>query len=171
MKIIIGLGNPGSEFTHTRHNLGSRLIDYIARKFNLKFSDIELNLVADFLKDEEKYIISKPKTFMNESGKAVSLLKKYYKLNENDIYIAFDDLDIKEGEFKIQKGKYPKSHNGIKDINRYLDLQKLNFIRIGIENRTKETKKLISGNTFVLSKTNYNFSDVFEKVLKKLEII
>lgn len=170
MKLIVGLGNPDEKYKNTRHNLGAMFIDYLVKKFNLKLRTINFNLISYIYINDEKYIISKTTTYMNDSGSAVYYLKNFYNLNENDIYIVFDDLDIQEGKFKIQKGKYSKSHNGIKDIANYLDTKELNFIRIGIENRTKEIKKNIPGNTFVLSNTNYNFTPIFENIIQLLKM-
>lgn len=170
MKLIIGLGNPDTKYKYTRHNLGARFIDYLANKFNLNLIPVDFNLISNLYINNEKYLISKTTTYMNDSGSAVHYLKNFYKLKENDIYIVFDDLDIQEGKFKIQKGKYSKSHNGIKDIANYLDTKELNFIRIGIENRTKEIKKNIPGNTFVLSETNYNFEPIFENIIQMLKM-
>lgn len=170
MKLIIGLGNPDDKYKYTRHNLGARFIDFLVDKFNLNLIPVNFNLISNFYINNEKYLISKTTTYMNDSGRAVSYLKNFYKLQENDIYIVFDDLDIQEGKFKIQKGKYSKSHNGIKDIANYLNTKELNFIRIGIENRTKEIKKNIPGNTFVLSETDYDFNPIFENIIQILKI-
>src|SRR5690554_769481 len=95
MKLIIGLGNPGRKYRRTRHNVGYMFVDEVAKAFNSKFklnksmkSEIcEINIFG------EKVILIKPQTYMNNSGEAVVLIKKYYNIELEDIIVIYDDLD------------------------------------------------------------------------------
>lgn len=170
MKLIVGLGNPGKEYENTRHNAGFRFIDYVARKLDLNFTNKFSSLFAETHgADGEKIILIKPQTYMNASGRAVVETIQFYKLKPEDVYIAFDDLDIKLGEFKLQKGKYPKIHNGVNDILNKTKTEQFNFIRIGVENRSPIEKDFLSGSDYVLKKFDYDLSHIFENVLLKIE--
>ncbi len=168
MKLIVGLGNPGIEYQHTRHNIGADFIDFIAKRYNLNFVEKFKGLFADFLNENEKYFLLKPQTYMNNSGDSVSLAVNFYKLPPESIYIVADDLDIPFGKYKIQMGKYPKSHNGINDVIDKLGYSNINFVRIGIEARTPLEKKLIKGSDYVLQKTDFDFSPTFESIFQRL---
>src|SRR3990167_4800888 len=100
MKLVVGLGNPGREYSNTRHNAGHLFIEEIQKS----------RLQGDF-------IIKKTDTFMNESGKFVKKLIDKYKIDLPDLYVVHDDLDILLGNYKIQLGRGPKDHNGIASID------------------------------------------------------
>ncbi len=125
MKIILGLGNPGVEYSATRHNAGAALVDRLAGS---KTGDLVLVKTKD--------------VFMNESGRLLQ------GLPEGELYVAHDDLDVKLGEFKIQFGKGPKDHNGVESVERALGTKDFWRIRIGIDNRTTP----VDGETYVLQK-------------------
>lgn len=169
MKLIVGLGNPGKEYEKSRHNLGFQFIDYLANKYDSKFVNKFQSLYSEVkLKNVGKVILLKPQTFMNASGNAVQQATKFYKIPAENIFIVFDDLDIKAGEFKIQKGKYPKIHNGVNDIINKLGTDQVWFVRIGSDERSDVERKFIAGKDYVLQKTGCEFREVFEKVEEKL---
>lgn len=160
MKLVAGLGNPGERHRKNRHNVGFMFLDKLASKLrsdkwdtNQKFNS-ELNMINQSL------IIAKPQTFMNSSGEAVSKLVNYYKMKFDDVYVVHDDLDIKLGEFKIQKGKGPKVHNGVESVEKRLGSKNFWRVRIGVENREGKGKK-IEGKDYVLQ----NFTDEENKVV------
>lgn len=132
MKLIVGLGNPGSKYEHTRHNIGFRVMDVLAAELNLQFQNNK-NLGAEIAVSQE-LIIAKPQTFMNESGKSVAAIKKYYKLNNLDILIVHDEIDLPFGEIRLSKDSGSAGHNGIESIIEQLG-KDLFRVRIGIENR------------------------------------
>jgi PTH1 family peptidyl-tRNA hydrolase len=135
MKLIIGLGNPGKEYENTKHNAGFMAIDFFIHKNKLGSFSENKKLKSHILKTRNA-IFAKPTTFMNLSGEAVSLLKKYYKIEIEDIVIVYDDLDIEMG--KIKSGIFESSagHNGIKSIIEILKSTDFYRIRIGIKNQT-----------------------------------
>lgn len=176
MKLIIGLGNPGKKYEKTRHNAGFAAIDKIASNFPLdsargKQSKFNAEILEGMINDE-KIILAKPQTFMNESGKAVKAIADYYKIDIKDIIIIHDDLDILLGEYKVVKDRSSAGHKGAQSIIVALGTKDFTRIRIGtlpqsgkpenteefvLENFTKEEKKIIAG--------------VIEKVCKEIEIL
>lgn len=174
MKFFFGLGNPGSIYTGTRHNIGFDFIDYLASKISETQIRNDFNsIIISYTNTKgEKIYLIKPQTYMNLSGNAVSEIKQFYKPDVQDIFIVFDDLDIEECKFKIQKGKYPKSHNGIKDIIAKCKTDQFNFIRIGIDGRSNIEKQFISGKDYVLSKYNKEiFTRTFNDIINALKEI
>jgi len=132
MKLIVGLGNPGAKYAQNRHNSGFMLVDYL--KQNASFnSDVE-------------YL--KPQTFMNKSGDEVSRKVNFYKIKPEDLVVIHDDLDLKLGEYKIQKGKGPKIHNGINHIEERLGTKDFWRVRIGVDARPIENR--LPGDAYVL---------------------
>jgi PTH1 family peptidyl-tRNA hydrolase len=169
MKLFVGLGNPGKEYEQTRHNAGATFIDFLAKQNNVSFISKFRSLYAEFQHNGEKVILLKPQTFMNASGSAVLECAKFYKIGVEDIIIAFDDLDIKQGDFKIQKGKYPKVHNGVNDILQKLSTDQFWFVRIGIDNRTEIERQFIAGRDYVLQKTDGKYDEIFASITAELK--
>ncbi|OGZ84061.1 MAG: aminoacyl-tRNA hydrolase [Candidatus Staskawiczbacteria bacterium RIFOXYD1_FULL_39_28] len=145
MIIIIGLGNPGKKFENTRHNVGFMAIDEFAKKNN--FPDFVLNKKANALISENnKIILAKPQTFMNESGKAVRVLTKPYILNPKPLLvIVHDDIDLKVGKIKIVKERGSAGHKGVESIIKNIGNEGLIRIRIGIggQNDVKAMKVVL----------------------------
>lgn len=171
MKLIIGLGNPGPQYTKTRHNVGFLCLDYIANKLGKSSDDWknDQKLTADIIIIPNKYILLKPQTFMNRSGEAVTRTMQFYKLGLQDITVIHDDLDIKIGIYKISIGKGPKLHNGTSSIENKVgkDFQR---VRIGVENRTPENR--IPGESYVLQDFTTEempmLTQVFEDICKQI---
>ena len=170
--LIVGLGNPGTEYENTRHNVGFMFLDYmvdrkIISKFN--YSDKFFCYISKYIENND-FIFVKPMTFMNNSGLVVSSLASYYKISSDGIFIVHDDLDLKLGKFKISKNKNASGHNGVLDIFRHVKTKDLTRIRIGIDNRTKQQKQNQSGASYVLSRFKKDeilvLKEVFESVLK-----
>lgn len=141
MKLIIGLGNPGSKYIHNRHNVGYLFIDF------LKDSGAAQN-------DE----LLKTNTFMNDSGVFVKKVLATNSYPLDALYIAHDDLDLKLGEYKIQFGVGPKVHNGINSVESALGTKDFWRIRIGVDNRKNDDE----GGKYVLE-------DFTDEELKTLE--
>jgi len=144
MKLIIGLGNPGKKYEGTRHNVGFVVVDALASRITDSNTQITggvqkyFNYQKRFNSDVcwmGNFVLAKPQTFMNASGAAVAKLATFYKLSATDIYVIHDDLDIKLGEYKIQKGVGPKLHYGVESIEKALGTKDFWRIRVGAENR------------------------------------
>jgi peptidyl-tRNA hydrolase, PTH1 family len=133
LQVVAGLGNPGDEYEHTRHNAGFWFADRLADRLNASFSkDKGLNaLVAKTKVQGRDVFIIKPQTFMNRSGSAVAGLMRFYKLTPAQLWAAFDELDLLPGTTKMKLGG-SSTHNGIKDIKAHLGTDQWWRLRIGI---------------------------------------
>lgn len=133
--LIIGLGNPGPDYARTRHNIGFLALDRIREELaapefrpDTKFSaEISSAIVG-----EEKVILAKPLTFMNESGRAVRALLDYYKLEPSALTVIHDDLDLAPGTLKTTDSSRSAGHNGVQDIIDVLGTQDFTRVRLGI---------------------------------------
>ncbi|RLC32707.1 aminoacyl-tRNA hydrolase [Candidatus Woesebacteria bacterium] len=166
MKLIVGLGNPGDKHKNNRHNIGFLVVNELARLL----PDEEWSSVKKFqsliVKHEGLFILVKPQTFMNNSGKATKKLIDQYKIESSNLWVIHDDLDIALGDYKIQKGKGPKLHKGIKSIEEKLGKTDFWRVRIGVENRSAESK--ISGETYVLQDFTKNEVEVVASTIAKI---
>lgn len=143
MKLIVGLGNPGEQYEKTRHNLGYMVVEQFVKDFervdqsiwtdnsNCKSDTIETHWQPKF-GDDEKIILAKPKTYMNNSGMAVSLLANYYKVAPSDIWIIHDELDLPLGTLKIRFGGASAGHKGVESIMTHVYTDKFWRFRLGI---------------------------------------
>lgn len=138
MKLIVGLGNPGTKYGKNRHNVGFMVVD---RLQTIDYSDTpweedkKFNSSLITITSPYPLIFAKPQTFMNASGEAVGKIVNWYKIEPNDIYVIHDDLDIPLGQYKIQKGKGPRLHYGIQSIEKALGTEDFWRVRIGVDNR------------------------------------
>ena len=158
MKLIIGLGNPGKKYIHTRHNVGFQLLDYYALKNKLEFK-LSSRFNADILLtniNNEQVIFLKPNTFMNLSGDSVIKVMNYYKISTENILVFVDDINIAFSTIRIRTKGSSGGHNGLKDITLKLSTQDYKRVRIGVG--SNNTKNL---SDYVLS----NFSVVEQEVL------
>jgi PTH1 family peptidyl-tRNA hydrolase len=149
MKLIVGLGNPGREYTNTRHNVGFNFIDYyldyrnITDTWSKKFDGlyIQTNL------NGEKVIFLKPQTFMNLSGNSVRKVMDYFNIEVDDILIVSDDLDLSIGNFKLRPSGSSGGHNGLKSIESNIGTSNYKRLKIGISNdKGIDTKDYVLGN-------------------------
>jgi len=137
--IVVGLGNPGTKYNHTRHNAGFVAIDYIATKYNFpefKLSKKHTALVSEGMINEKSVILAKPETFMNKSGASVQSLIK----QDKDLLVIHDDIDLTLGTTKIASNSSSAGHKGVQDIIQVLGTQDFNRIRIGIQPKTGKPK-------------------------------
>lgn len=172
MKLFVGLGNPGKDYENTRHNAGFKFIDFLAHRYNVTFSSKFSSLFAEAQgKEGEKLMFLKPQTFMNDSGRGVVEIMKFYKISPDNVHVAFDDLDIKLGEFKVQKGHYPKVHNGVNDIINKTATDQFIYIRIGIDGRSPIEREFVQGKSYVLQKFDYNLTPVFGSIMQRLGLL
>lgn len=170
MRYIFGLGNPDEKYKKTRHNSGSFFVDFILEKKSCNEFK-ENKYVAGLVSINDALVLIKPITYMNLSGESFAKSIKYFKIDKQDeIYIAYDDLDIKFGEYKIHFNKYPKIHNGILNILDHSQGYKFWNIRIGIDSRTANTN--IEPGDYVLLKYSEDelvlLRNVCENIWKEL---
>ena len=134
MKLIVGLGNPGSQYENTRHNAGFIAIDEFAKRHNLEFS-LEPKLKGAIAKaqiDGEKVFLLKPMTYMNLSGESVIAVLNYYKIEVEDMIVISDDLDSPLGRIRLRDHGSSGGHNGHKNIVNHIHTETYKRIKIGI---------------------------------------
>lgn len=132
MKVVIGLGNPDKQYQNTRHNVGWMFLEYLEKKYKFNISKLELDSLT--CKTNIKgldVIFVKPLTYMNLSGQAVLKIKNWYKIENKDILIIFDDIDIPFGNIRYRQKGSGGTHNGMKNIVQMLSSQDIPRIKIG----------------------------------------
>jgi len=176
MKIIVGLGNIGKEYENTRHNVGFMYVDYYIKetlKQDLNYKKRDNYYYQEININGEKTIVIKPTTYMNLSGEAIVKVKKWYKVEDADIIVVYDDIDLGIGNFRYRENGSAGTHNGMRNILSVLKTEDLKRMRIGIENRENKNIPLMD---YVLTKFTkeeidvlYNnvFKDVSNKLLEK----
>ena len=133
MKLIVGLGNPGTAYTHNRHNIGFMCLNRFARKHGIRFARKQAQ--ARVGKGEvagTRLVLARPQTMMNLSGRSVSLLAKRHEISTEDVIIIHDDLDLPTGKIRIRQGGRSAGHKGIESIIACLGDASFIRIRVGI---------------------------------------
>jgi PTH1 family peptidyl-tRNA hydrolase len=129
-KLVIGLGNPGSQYLGTRHNVGFELIDRLAERYSVKLGR-ESRWRAEVGK-APLFLLAKPQTFMNNSGDAVSAIARFYKIPPEEVFVIYDDADFALGRIRIRTSGSAGGHNGIKSIIARLGTDRFPRLKIGI---------------------------------------
>lgn len=133
MKLIVGLGNPGSEYERTRHNVGWHVVDAFARKFRIAVDKHEKNaMTGQGRVGGGSVVVAKPLTYMNLSGGAVKLLVETYAESPADLLVVYDDIDLPVGKIRIRPGGSAGTHNGMRSIVEALGTEAFPRLRIGI---------------------------------------
>lgn len=184
ISLIVGLGNPGINYSKHRHNVGFWFLDLLAASEKLGFK-LETKFAANIcnITINNKVILLKPNVFMNNSGTSVRNITNFYKINSNQILVVHDDLDLDVGVAKIKKGGGHGGHNGLKDIINKLASNDFYRLRIGIGhpgdskkvtnyvlNKPNKTEKIMIDNVIARSLTIIDdiVSSDFEKVMNIL---
>lgn len=183
MKLIVGLGNPGEKYAMTRHNIGFMVLDQLLKNIepvektewlsNIKFKSDILEL--------DTALLAKPKTYMNNSGLAVSLLASYFKLPASDIWVVHDDIDLPIGKIKIRAGGGSAGHRGLESIMKTLGTDQFVRFRIGIgrpfkqkDPRRKSRRVFEKVDDYVLSSfvpgETHEYKELVKKGTKALEV-
>lgn len=132
MYLIVGLGNPEEDYSNTRHNMGFNTINKIAKEYDIEVNKKKFKgLYGTGMIEGEKVILLKPQTFMNLSGESVKEVVDFYKIENDDIIVIYDDMDVELGTIKVRKKGGPGSHNGMKSVVQYLGTD-FARIRVGI---------------------------------------
>ena len=134
IRLLVGLGNPGPEYEMTRHNAGFWFIDEVARQLGTRLQPDRsyFGLVARVNRPEGPIWLLQPMTFMNLSGKSVSALARFFKIEPGEILVAHDELDVMPGHVKMKFGGSHAGHNGLKDIHAQLGSADYWRLRLGI---------------------------------------
>lgn len=164
MKLIIGLGNPGKQYEHTRHNIGFDVIDALADKWGTPLNQMKFNgMYATVHRPEGKVMLVKPLTYMNLSGECVRPIMDYFDIEIEDIIVIYDDLDLEIGKLRLRQKGSAGGHNGIKSLIQHLGTQEFNRIRVGIS-RPPAAMKVAD---YVLSKFSKEEQAVVDEAVKK----
>ncbi|MDP4125427.1 MAG: aminoacyl-tRNA hydrolase [Bacillota bacterium] len=138
MKVIVGLGNPGPQYLETRHNMGFLLVDLLAELHGLQFRTKFQGLWAEGNEEGERILLLKPQTFMNLSGRSVSELCRFYKVQGEDLLIVHDDMDLTLGKIRLRNQGSAGGHNGIRSILAELGSEKFWRLKLGVGRPPKE---------------------------------
>jgi len=172
MYAIIGLGNPGEKYAHTRHNAGFLAADFLASAWGFPAFSEESRFrafVSAGLVGETKTIVAKPQTFMNLSGESVRALAEYFKISSENILLLHDDKDFALGELRLARGSSSAGHRGVKSVFDHFGTQDIARIRIGIGVPPEN----IPTDAYVLSRFSpeerETLEDTFPEIQRKVE--
>lgn len=133
MILIVGLGNPGKQYEKTRHNIGFDVIDYMANKYNIDVNREKFKgICGEGFIENKKVILLKPLTYMNLSGESIRELANFYKLEDDEIIVVYDDISLDIGRLRIREKGSAGGHNGIKSIIQNLDGDKFPRVKVGV---------------------------------------
>ncbi|ABO48659.1 peptidyl-tRNA hydrolase [Desulforamulus reducens MI-1] len=133
MKLIVGLGNPGTEYAKTRHNIGFMVIDRLADESRVSTEKNQHKAqICQITIGSEKVILAKPQTYMNLSGQSVVALMNWYKLSPDELFVITDDMDLPPGVLRIRKNGSAGGQRGLKNIIELLGTQQFPRMRVGI---------------------------------------
>ena len=140
--LIVGLGNIGAEYVNTRHNIGFKILDHFARKEGVTFETVKLGALAEHKFKGRTFLLLKPNTYMNLSGKAVQHWMDKEKIPLENILVITDDLNLSFGIIRIRQKGSDGGHNGLKNINLVLNTQNYARFRFGISDEFKKGKQI-----------------------------
>ena len=136
MYLIVGLGNPGQQYAHTRHNAGFDALAVLADKLNVSITrKKDEALIGECYIGTQKTLLCMPQTFMNLSGNAVSALLHYFRIPMENLLVIYDDIDLPPGTVRIRKNGSAGTHNGMRSIVEQLGSDQFARVRIGVGDR------------------------------------
>lgn len=167
MKLIIGLGNPGKNYAHNRHNIGFRCLNHLARlhSIQVKKHQCQSQTGSGRIAGGE-VLLAKPKTFVNLSGEAVGPLMRRYKIKATDLIVIYDDLDLPLGKIRLRPGGSAGGHKGIKSIISALGSKDFCRIKVGIGRPTKEDGTTITDEDVIVSYVLSDFPPKDDDIIK-----
>jgi PTH1 family peptidyl-tRNA hydrolase len=140
--LIVGLGNIGSEYTNTRHNIGFKVLDFFAKEENIEFKTEKLGSLAEYKIKGRTLLLLKPNTYMNLSGKAVKYWIEKENIPKENILVITDDLNLEFGTIRIKPKGSDGGHNGLKNIQLVLNSNEYPRFRFGISDEFKKGKQI-----------------------------
>ena len=186
MYIIIGLGNPEPEYSNTRHNMGFDVINILANKNNINLSKSKFDAICGTgIIQNEKVMLVKPQTYMNNSGEAIRKIIDFYKEPLENIIVIYDDMDTQIGNIRIRSKGGPGSHNGMKSIVEMLSSENFSRIRVGIGKpiekfdrinyvigkvKDEEMQELIKGQELAVEAVEYWIENGIDNTMNKYNI-
>lgn len=165
MYLIVGLGNPGSEYKMTRHNIGFETLDYIAVQHNVKITKLKFKgIYGEMMYKGEKILLLKPMTYMNLSGSCVTEYAQYYKVPPENIIVIVDDTSLERGRIRLRAKGSAGGHNGMKSIIYNLKTEEFPRVRVGIGSASNAGMILTD---FVLGRFTKDEIPVLENAMKR----
>ena len=140
--LIVGLGNIGAEYANTRHNIGFKALDFLAKKEGLSFDNLKFGAVTELKLKGKTFFLLKPNTYMNLSGKAVKFWMDKENIPLQNVLIIADDLNLSFGTIRIRTKGSDGGHNGLKNITLILNTQEYARFRFGISDEFKKGKQI-----------------------------
>jgi len=139
MYLIVGLGNPEPQYSNTKHNMGFDVINKISKKYSITVTKQKFQGLYGIGEiQNNKVILLKPQTYMNESGRSIVQAQSFFKVGVKDIIVIYDDADISVGAIRIRENGSPNTHNGMKSVVQHLGTQEFTRIRVGIGKPNKD---------------------------------
>ena len=131
--LVVGLGNPGQKYEHTRHNMGFLTVDLLAEKAGVKLNKVKFKSAYNMVNfGGAKCLVMKPQTFMNLSGEAVREAVQFYKIPSDHVLVIYDDISLPVGKLRVRPSGSAGGHNGIKNIIAHLGTQEFPRVKIGV---------------------------------------
>jgi PTH1 family peptidyl-tRNA hydrolase len=130
--LVVGLGNPGREYEHNRHNAGHLVADELARRHGGSWRSKFSGRLAEVRIDEHRVALLKPETYMNESGRSVRAAKDFFKLEPDAILVVHDESDLEPGRLQVRLGGGLAGHNGLRSVAQALGTQEFLRLRVGV---------------------------------------
>lgn len=162
--LLVGLGNPGTEYERTRHNVGFRVVSAAGEKWGAEWKDWQhLGVYAKVLVCGHEVFLLKPATYMNESGRAVSSLSRFYKIPPQNCLICFDDISLEIGKLRLRKNGSAGGQKGMKSVIEQLGTQDIPRLRLGIGPKPEKFDLA----DFVLSRFTQAEEGLLESALEK----
>jgi PTH1 family peptidyl-tRNA hydrolase len=140
--LIVGLGNIGAEYVNTRHNIGFKIVDFVAQQHGVSFETAKLGAIAEFSVKGRKLILLKPNTYMNLSGKAVHYWMEKENIPKENVLVITDDLNLPFGTIRIKGKGSDGGHNGLKNIQLLLNTTEYPRFRFGISDQFKKGQQV-----------------------------
>ncbi len=160
--LITGLGNPGTDYNGTRHNIGFDVIDYLAAKFEVSYKSDRHAYVGTFRHKGRQFVLVKPTTYMNLSGQAVRYWMQKEKIKREHSLVILDDLNLKFGQIRLKGKGSAGGHNGLKNIEQVLQTSDYPRLKLGIGDRFSKGRQV----DFVLGKWNDEETPHLDKIIE-----
>ena len=164
MKVIVGFGNPGSQYHFTRHNFGFLALDFYAKIHQLDWKDDKKRQLKYFKQGDKLFV--KPQTFYNEVGRSLTALRSYYKLSSQDFLIVCDDFALAFGQLRFRERGSAGGNNGLKSTIQHFGTDDFPRLRLGTAN--DPLRQRLGDTDFVLSKFTPEEHEQLPKILKNI---
>jgi len=170
MFLVVGLGNPGSEYSNTRHNVGFDVIDLLSSEYNISTNRIKFKgMYGEGNIGGEKVILLKPTTYMNLSGESITEVVSFYKIPKENIIVIYDDISLEVGRMRIRMNGSAGGHNGIKSIICHLSSEEFTRIKIGVGQPQGDLVAHVLGK--IPKEQRENLQKVYEASMNAVETI